>query len=151
MKAIYLFYTLLACSFFIACGNKAQESSETVQQEEPVEEIWKDCEYCNGRGYFTHQCSTCDGEGRLQGKFTQTSTRSCPSCYGTGITPCHTCNNQGSFDCQNCTGGEVVCTACGGAGQRPLSYGSSVTFVDCGYCGGDGYISCPKCYGKGRI
>lgn len=59
-----------------------------VQKNIIVEEKWEDCINCNGRGYFTHTCSTCVGKGRLVERPSETSTRICGKYYGIGVVPC---------------------------------------------------------------
>ena len=154
MKKIY-FALILLNMMIQACGNSNSNSSSSG--EEPVsveqEEEWEDCENCNGRGYFTHKCSTCDGSGRFIATYSQTKTRTCPSCYGTGIAPCNDCGNYGYHICTHCGGlsGKVRCSACNGAGRLAYNIGGEIIFSECGLCDGSGYVICGDCNGKGRI
>ena len=99
MKKTYFYFALIISVFISSCGNstKNSDNDESSITEEVEEEKWEDCQNCNGRGYFTHQCSTCDGSGRIKTTITRTDTRTCPSCYGTGLAPCTTCGNNGYF------------------------------------------------------
>lgn len=155
MKTIQLVLVLAICLAMFACRNTNGNPSSDDYELEPVEieEEWVECEYCNGRGYFTHTCSTCDGSGRLTSTYTHKQTRSCQSCYGTGIAPCQACGNYGYHICSQCDGvlGKVRCYACDGAGVILRNIGGQLIPTKCGVCDESGYIACDKCNGKGRI
>ena len=97
MKTKHFSLLLSVSLIMLACGNTNNSSNSNSNDpilEEPEEE-WEDCDNCNGRGYFTYKCSSCDGKGRLTESYSETSTRTCNACYGTGIAPCNKCRNNG--------------------------------------------------------
>ncbi len=151
MKKTFMLIVIVASALITACGNKSNNSeTEDSFLTEEVEEEWVECENCNGRGYFTHTCSYCQGKGKLYN--TYKSTGSCPTCVGTGIAPCNNCENMGYFTCSTCSGsGGLRCTACNGAGVRTFSYNGQVEYVKCGGCSGTGYCTCLSCNGIGHV
>lgn len=132
-----------------SCGNSSKSSTdgEIPQQEE---EKWIECENCNGRGYFSHTCSSCNGSGRLELTNSETRTRTCSTCGGIGRVPCPTCNNNGYINCERCNYGLARCQNCDGAGVRLFYLGGEYIKSECGMCNGKGYDSCMSCGGKGR-
>lgn len=142
---------ILACAIN-ACNNNGNAVYKPSTPQEKQEE-WIDCDICNGRGYFTRTCSSCEGKGRLIASISQTKTRSCRSCAGTGIAPCTACGNYGYYQCTRCNSltGKVRCTACNGAGRLAYNFGGELIFKECGLCDGSGYTICGNCNGKGRI
>lgn len=154
MKATNYIFILCLNFILLACSNNNSNSNSSSNESITEEaEEWEDCQNCNGRGYFTHKCSTCDGSGKLIATYTQTKTRTCPSCYGTGIAPCNDCGNYGYHPCSQCGSltGKVRCSACNGAGRLAHNIGGDIIFTECGLCDGSGYATCSKCGGKGRI
>lgn len=154
MEKIYFALLLSVNLIILACGNANSNSSSGINESSIEEtEAWEDCQNCSGSGYFIHKCSTCDGSGRLVASYTHTQTRTCPSCYGTGIAPCNDCGNYGYHRCSQCDGlsGKVRCSACNGAGRLAHNLGGEIIFTECGLCNGSGYTTCGNCGGKGRI
>ena len=149
-----LLYPLLLGVLVASCNNRQSVSDNdvvTTQEEEKVE--WKDCEHCKGIGYFTTQCSVCGGSGRFTATITEKSTRTCPTCYGTGISPCDRCGNYGFLKCSTCSGtGGYRCRACKGTGVAAMMVlDGEIIKSNCGMCNGEGYETCASCGGKGRI
>lgn len=139
---------------FISCGNKQSRSysEDEIEVKEETEQ-WEDCEHCRGAGYFRNRCSTCNGSGRMIGKVSKTRTRTCPACYGTGVSPCENCQNYGYVVCSVCSGhGSERCQGCNGSGVSGVAViGGDIIKADCGLCKGSGYATCFSCSGKGRI
>lgn len=155
MKTLHNILLFSISLIVLSCGNTNSNSSLSGEEFIPIEpeEEWEECVFCNGKGYFTHKCSTCDGSGRLIATYTHTETRSCQSCYGTGIAPCQACGNYGYHICSQCDGvlGKVRCYACDGAGVILRNIGGQLIPIKCGVCDESGYIACDKCNGRGRI
>ena len=140
---------------FISCGYKQNRfiSNDESEVSQEKTEQWADCAQCGGSGFFTNECSVCDGSGRLIGRTTETRTKTCPSCYGTGISPCNNCQNYGYIVCSVCSGnGSYRCKGCNGTGVSHVAViGGEIIKADCGLCNGTGYQACLSCGGKGRI
>lgn len=87
-------------------------------------------------------CADCKGKGRMSGsQGSNTITRRCESCNGTGKRSCPDCEGRGMMVCTACSGtGEKLCTKCKGSGQGDL----------CTKCQGDGIAPCSRCRGTGK-
>lgn len=150
----YSFWVLsiIVVSLLFSCNNKTSSYSETPGEPEKEEE-WEECEACDGRGYFSHRCNVCNGDGRITTTTTQRETHTCPTCNGFKYIPCNNCGNYGFFTCPNCSGSRYAqCYSCKGSGS--LGYiivGGEYIKNTCGICKGKGYSSCDQCGGRGRI
>lgn len=154
MKKLHLFIFIILSVSYTSCGNNGSNTgAQDGYTPEEFSEKWEDCEACNGRGYFSNTCSTCDGSGRITSKYSKTNTRTCQTCSGTGIAPCVDCGNYGYHTCSVCnsTIGKVRCSSCKGTGKLAYNFGGEIIYSECGLCGGSGYATCSNCGGKGRV
>lgn len=85
-------------------------------------------------------CSTCAGDGRLEGPCRRAD------CEGGNIsTPCYSCDRTGRTKCDPCKGGQ----------EKPKDdcrrSECRLGTIQCHSCGGDGYGMCKACGGEGRV
>lgn len=98
-----------------------------IQEFEDLDDIYEDCDYCNGDGVYD-----------------------CEDCAGTGELDCEYCDGNGVNDCDDCKGnGEIDCDRCDGEGVDPISDDDDE--VDCYDCDGKGEVDCKDCDGKGEV
>jgi hypothetical protein len=88
------------------------------------------------------KCSTCSGDGRMDGPCPLAATK-CKD--GKIQLACWHCKESGYANCEKCKGGR----------QKPTgpckAEGCNVGFVNCPVCEGDGYGVCRKCGGDGEF
>jgi hypothetical protein len=122
-----------------------------------------DCDNCkSGKVY----CNYCDGEGRKECEFCQSSSMSlspCFKCGGSGIDvtsyrglPCNVCGGAAMTmqPCHACQGGYIECNYCYGKGSKSCGEcegeGQIVIKENCNECNRSGMITCRKCDGEGE-
>lgn len=136
-----------------SCSHSDDYSSSYGVDEE-IEEKWIECEYCDGNGYFINQCSDCNGSGNIKvNGYSQSETRTCRACAGTGIRPCSTCDNTGIVVCRSCKGERhYTCPQCHGAGViEGCYYCQNKGLIFCVTCDGKGSVICSSCNGRGTL
>lgn len=149
----------LICLVHSSCSD-SQYSSNDSQNEDIEENVvkWVDCDYCNGYGYFTNTCSSCNGSGKIKvNSYFQSQTRTCKACAGIGIQPCRLCDHSGKSVCRSCKGERYyTCPQCYGTGilegwSEACYYCKGVGLIFCITCEGKGIVRCSSCYGRGEL
>jgi len=93
-------------------------------------EVKAKCPDCGGKGFIEHKCDKCGGDGEVECTYTKT--------YKCGII------NDYTFKVE-CRGGRLVVT---GSGENCFT-AEAYKNAKCPNCGGDGIVTCDKCWGKG--
>lgn len=117
------------------------------------------CSRCRGDGKAdtTKTCTSCDGKGSWQEKYTVKEEHTCPICHGELViwsdtsqnwVPCRFCGGFGTVTVDVDKTKTVTCSNCNGLGK--LTSPNSVT---CTSCKGLGYVStmCSACHGSGGM
>ncbi len=162
MKRFKFALAFLIVATLMSCGQKSTTDNSYINSGDSIineNEEWEVCSNCDGRGFFTQECSTCKGKGRIVERYSETSTRTCSACAGTGIAPCYKCENNGYIICPTCYGQRSLrCHQCNQTGYIimadepfpcPLCKGNG--FYRCHACDGKGRYNCNMCGGKGHL
>ena len=151
MKKNIIYISFVFLGILFSCGNSSQNNYPGSNPDTPQEEVWEECENCDGKGYFTYTCAKCDGNGIIYSGYQETRNVGCTSCGGLGVVPCKDCANYGYNYCTACSSGQVKCEACDGSGRLVKIFEGEYIFIGCGLCDRKGYHICYSCGGKGKI
>ncbi len=110
---------------------------------EGIGEISGTCPICNGTGEVKAKCPDCEGKGYIE--------HSCDNCVGEGDIKCtyskmYRCGIINDYTYKTeCRGGRLIVT---GSGENCVS-ATQYKNAKCPECGGDGIVTCNKCWGRG--
>ena len=153
MKPYHIIIIFLFAIISTACGNKSSNNQVNFDSEEEwvevTEKVEEECPNCSGSGIINSNCSGCGGCGYRMHYLSGTKSKSCSTCYGTGVIRCQQCDGNGR--CQYCDGrGSFQCSVCHGYGLIVLDANNTDSWFKCNNCNGTGYEKCSICGATGK-